>query len=539
MVVASGAPNKKSADMVDRLVEARVDEIVDAVGLTTKSRSYLDLPRIIDPTAPAEAAWYGMAKEIGPVYYHNGAYFSLIISRSESGKQYRLTQCKIGDGDLKRILGKDIVQLVQQFILKHRRFDATPNLFPKQYVYEDNGQIRWNLTDNWREEIFKPSTTIDFTTGEVNLYLPFEAPEAENNDEMDRLLQIVIGNDIDVTTYKNWLAQLCFENRTEIGGRASLILYGVRGSGKGFLIECFTHAFIPYMSSPVPSDFQQFNEYLKNKLVYLDEQEQDALDLRKVYVFAKRISGGKLDMVGGKYKDKIKTTTSSYFACMSNGKPMHMQEIPTGERDNQWIVFRFPNELNSNPQFIQFKEKHGENLLPFIRASVGRYMLDVLHPIYLRLNENRKNYRYGLPVPITEATRELFAMSETTNDASFFGMLEELEATDRMNFANMIERLRLQPFMLNHYDKYLEDGFVSNKLIEMYRMRGMADLTPNKIQEILKKAQITPSAKSATIIKINGIATRGYYIDRDKYHALMERKMNGEDTEVDFDPENL
>jgi len=518
-----------------------------AVGtlIETRTRSGIVLADKKEDDDPMANLWREIARRVGPVYNYKGL-GTYIITKDSVG-QYKLAVNTLKDAELRCLAGKDAVKYLSQYILERKRFDAEPRLIVKQYLWEDDGRLRSDLTDQTLPiAMHEARATIDLGNGTIRVLVPYPEPQEDHSSEIDRLLGIILGERRD--TFKMFLAQMLFEDRVNIGGRPSLIFWGERGTGKGLIVESVIRSLMPQMCCPIPADWEKFNNFQRYKFVYLDESEKKELDLKAIYVLAKRLSGGKIDMVGGKVQEKEQSRMSNYFAAMSNDKPIHLSDMPTSERDNQWLAIKFRNKLDNNRDFLEFREKHGANLEHFVKAGAGAYIRDVLLPLYADFAPRyRRSHRYGFPIPISWDLRELCEMAETQGDTAFWGILQDLEGLSYDDLRQLVIDRRYPLTVVDHFEMYQRTGFISSNLINFFNLiRGtQRDLTMKKARDIIRKAKIE-STSGQSYASIKGASCRGIRIDRDKYRAFLEKGMEEDalpnpfsDAEISFEPNQL
>jgi hypothetical protein len=497
-----------------------------AVGtlIETRTKSDILLVEKGDTEDPMAQLWRDIARKIGPIYHYRGL-GTYVITKDSVG-QYKLAVNSVKDTELRVLVGKELYRPLTEYIISNKRFDSEPKLMIRQYLWDDAGNMRDDLTDKTLPiSMYESRSRVDLGNGHITVYVPYVAPIDNNNSEIDRLLGIVLGDRANL--FRMFLAQLLFEERVNLGGRPSLILWGERNAGKGFLVESVIRSFMPQMCCPIPKDWDRFNNFQKYKFLYLDENECQDLDLKAIYVLAKRLSGGKIDMVGGKFQEKEQVKMCNYFCAISNDKPVHMNDIPASDSDNQWIAIKFPKKLDGNKDFIAFRDRHGANLEQFIKRSAGCYIKDVLLPLYIDFSARyRRTHRYGFPIPISDDLRELCEMAETMADTAFWGMLQDIEALSSSEFARLVDERRSPQTLNGHFSSYHEKGFLSSNLINFFNIiRGsQRDLTLRKAREIVMKSKIL-APKSSGYMAINGTTCRGFKIDRDRYHQMMEEKM--------------
>ena len=522
----------------------RVSDLVaaakaQAVGhlLEIRTRSDIMLVDRTNSEDPMAQVWRDIAQTIGPIYHYRGL-GSYIVTRDSVGS-YKLAVNSVNDSELRLLAGKDVVKHLTKYILEAKRFDCEPRLVVKQYLYYDNGDLRDDITDTtMHASIFQSRAQIDRGNGIITVFAPYPQPEENNNAEIDRLLHIILGPKDQV--FKMFLAQMLFEERTSIGGRPSLIMWGPRNAGKGFLVETFVRSLLPQMCAPIPKDWEKFNNFQQYKFLYLDENESDDLDLKKIYILAKRLSGGKIDYVGGKYQEKQQMCMGNYFCAISNDKPIHMSDVPTSDRDNQWLAIKFTEKLDGKREFLEFREKHGADLKEFLRRSAGLYIRDTLLPLYIKFApEYKKTHRYGFPVPVDADLRELCEMAETQGDTAFWAIMSDLESMSDDQFLNVVEGRKHPVTLLQHFQKYHQSGFISHNLLSfMLEMRGNKhDLTAKKVRDIISKAKIKQAGSEYA--SISGTTFRGIKIDKEAYRKLMKQGLDEDmkTVELKFDPD--
>ena len=290
------------------------DEMAVGQLIETRTKSEIILTDRRETEDEMALLWRDIAQRVGPIYHYNGL-ATYIVTKDAVG-QYKLAVNTVKETELRVLAGKDAVRHLTKYIIENKRFSAKPYIETKQWVWDDGGNMRPDLTDETLlVSMHQSRARVDLGNGAITVFAPYPAPIENNNGEIDRLLKIVLREDNRVLLFKRFLAQMLFEERVNLSGRPSLIMWGERNAGKGFIVETFIRELMPQMCTPVPKDWATFNNFQRYKFIYLDESESNDLDLSAIYVLAKRLSGGKVDMVGGKFQEKEQVKMCNYFCA--------------------------------------------------------------------------------------------------------------------------------------------------------------------------------------------------------------------------------
>lgn len=202
---------------------------------------------------------------------------------------------------------------------------------------------------------------------------------------------------------KDWMAMYSYTNHVML---PVIVLTGERSCGKGTFANMVGSIF-PSLMGLWEGTPQRFNEYYKNKLLFVDENAN--ADKPMQYVEIKKITGNKILRIDEKFIPPYNTLNNLKIIITTNdAKPIFLKakEEPKSENTNNFFIYRVPN-VDSNDI--------NENLGQMLEERLGHYVRTELRARFERLMADRgKNNRYGIPAPITPLARTLFASAVTT-----------------------------------------------------------------------------------------------------------------------------
>lgn len=417
---------------------------------------------------------------------------------------------------LKKRMEKDVVSMFIKHLSENYYMHGRPYVRKVQSLYNSSGSLNPWYSKDWEKEMYKSETSYNIQTGEVLVRVPYPKIVEKNHEEFERLLQIILGDVY--PTVKSWMAQMLFEDRIDKSGRATLVLYGQRGTGKSFFVDAILNKLLPGFTAPLPINWEQFNGFLENKLVFLDENESRDLNMRGVSVLAKKISGATTEMINKKFSETYRIKVGCYFCVMANKIPIWITELPTSEEENQFIVKKMTVQLGQDPEFQSFRKKHGSDLTTFIKNNVGSYIKEILLPEYHQIAQEYKDMRYGFPIPITS---DLLQIHEVTVVGSVdIEMTNVMETMYVYEEGNMLEALRDRPdknIMIDLWKEYRKTGFMANQLESFFASHRRVDL--KRFRRKLEEMDIIQ--KKGVVKKINSKSFRGNQINELKFREFI------------------
>ena len=204
---------------------------------------------------------------------------------------------------------------------------------------------------------------------------------------------------------KDWLAMYSYTNYTML---PVIVLTGERSCGKGTFGN-MVGAIFPSLMGLWEGTKERFNEYYKNKLLFVDENANS--DKPMQYVEIKKITGNKILRIDEKFIPPYNTPNNlSIIITTNDAKPIFLKakEEPKSENTNNFFIHRVPN--------VEAKDIN-EELGTMLEERLGYYVRTELKERFDRLMATRgKNNRYGIPAPITPLTRQLFVSAPSNTE---------------------------------------------------------------------------------------------------------------------------
>lgn len=412
-------------------------------------------------------------------------------------------------------IDRDSYKAFINYMSEKRMFYNTPHLSLCYHMFE-NGQRVLDGTGFLKKRIIKA----DYNTGEVQVFEPFRPEKDNKSSELKRLIQIICETPENYEMVESMMAQYCFESRRDSSGRCTLVCYGKRGTGKGMLVEKIFARLLPGLATALPANFMNFNTFIQNKLVILDENENKDYDHNMISRLAKRISGGINEVINPKGMKPYSVKINAYFAIMSNQKPVEIKEFPEDEKNNQWICLQMNTPLHRNPDFLAFRRKYGPDLTQFIEDNLGGFIRNELWERYQKILDYQKDgYRYGFPIYINDALNTLSEMTKYL-DGDSEAMLETLLNTEQGDMADKLPPMASTKEVISHWQQLQFQGVLTNYLIKVF-----CDIF--KIKPKTFKTQMVTLGYSdgkSVVVKIRSKPYRGLLIDVEKFYADMKLK---------------
>ncbi len=368
------------------------------------------------------------------IQYVNGKISMTEVPYKESSVRVALTQIATFSNKEQQKVFKQTAEedysLFMQYMLQNRTLKDKPNIVVEGWcTYEnkhaENGFVwRKDLRDIERSERIKVTTALtvqkNLNIGEFKCRLGFAKPNKVNPEALKALLKIIFYKPEHYKTFLDFTALFAFENRYG-KSKPTLVLYGDRNTGKNVAVEHFLGAIYPNTTTPVPPNYEQFQEYAQNnKLAIFDETGEDsnkARSLTKIGLFLKQQSGTRYNSVNIKNSREKNIESGVYYAVMSNEIPISVKEMPNSDDNNQWIALK----LKESKAFElgMWKDKYlkgtdNNDISDFVQDHIGHFIQNDLFTHYcnLKIEGKTKNWRYGMSVPVNQESKELYDQSE-------------------------------------------------------------------------------------------------------------------------------
>ena len=202
---------------------------------------------------------------------------------------------------------------------------------------------------------------------------------------------------------KNWMAMYSYANYINL---PVIVLQGDRYTGKGTFART-VGAIFPRLQGDWDGDSNHFNEYYKNKLLFVDENPH--AEKHTQYVEIKKVTGNKTIRINEKYKPEYYVPNNIKIIIATNDpKPMFVnwKEEPVADNVNNFFIYHCPKVS---------AESMDAELETMLQERLGHYVRTELKGRYERLvAQGFRNNRYALPAPITPFAKELFATGKSS-----------------------------------------------------------------------------------------------------------------------------
>jgi energy-coupling factor transporter ATP-binding protein EcfA2 len=223
----------------------------------------------------------------------------------------------------------------------------------------------------------------------------------QDNEFVDKFIDTMFGQYAEFV--KNWMALYAYTNHTKL---PVLVLTGSRGCGKNTFAEMVGGIF-PTLMGLWEGTKERFNEYYKNKLLFVDENPN--ADKPMQYTEIKKLTGNKILRIDEKFIPAYNTLNNLNIIIATNDpRPMFLKarEEPKSENLNNFFIYKCPDV---DPDVIN--NALGDQL----QDRLGHYVRSELKTRYARLMAQlNTNSRYALSAPITQLARDLFGSAVTT-----------------------------------------------------------------------------------------------------------------------------
>jgi len=359
--------------------------------------------------------------------------------------------------------------------------------------------ITLGIIDSNGNKIKQADQRPNLESGECRVWHSYPKIDKKDNQFFEELLTILFHDNEKRNTIKKYLAQTYLEYRTQ--ARPTAVFFGERGSGKSMFFNLFYKQIFPSISTQIPTNFKDFNGFLKNTFIIVEESQDSSVDIKVLGNLIKKWSGSSCISINEKNEKAYDCPFAANFFIASNQKPIHLTELVTDPNNNQYLVVNFEKSIAK--EIKEFMVKHNvTNLESSVKERIGYYIKTELASVYMEILEARKNnhYRYGFPIPIDADVLKLSEMSETQIDNGVSYLLQEKLWTIEQGEVESEDLLT----------KYQKDGFLANQLlIEACNLFNLKSITYNNTRGWLDKQSIKWETVSK---KINNKVYRGVQI---------------------------
>lgn len=267
---------------------------------------------------------------------------------------------------------------------------------PDRKFLEDNFQIRRMGSGDIAE--------LDYEVKMDDNAMVFKYPAlptvVQDNAFVDHYIERMFGQYANFI--RDWMALYAYTNYVKL---PVIVLTGSRGCGKNTFAEMVGNIF-PTLMGLWEGTKERFNEYYKNKLLFVDENPN--ADKPMQYVEIKKLTGNKILRIDEKFIPAYNTPNNLNIIIATNDpRPMFLKarEEPKSENTNNFFIYRCPDV---DPEAVN--NRLGDQL----QERLGYYVRTELKARHIRLmGELNINSRYALPTPLTPLTKDLFASAKT------------------------------------------------------------------------------------------------------------------------------
>lgn len=380
------------------------------------------------------------------------------------------------------------------------------NIYKNLFIYRNYLKRPFvNITlgkyTSYGEKIQVAEQAPNLESGECRVWHHYPKVNKKDNQFFEELLTILFPDNDKRATIKKYLAQTYLEYRTQ--ARPTAVFFGERGSGKSMFFNLFYKQVFPSISTQIPTNFKDFNGFLKNTFIIVEESQDESVDLKTLGSLIKKWSGSSYVSINEKNEKVYDCPFAANFFIASNQKPIHLTELVTDPNNNQYLVAHFDKSIAAEINaFIKTREV--TNLESAVKERIGFYIETELTKVYEEILADRQSnhYRYGFPIPIDADVLKLMELSETQIDNGVSYLLQErLWTVDQAEVCGSEELLT----------RYQTDGFLANQLLlEACIVFNLKSITYNNTRGWLDKQGIKWKTVSK---KINGKAYRGIQIE--------------------------
>jgi hypothetical protein len=319
-------------------------------------------------------------------WYRVGSKFNEVVMLPDVG-DIRLTHR--GIEDVKTRLGADAIP----FIIKEK---SLPEPFD------------WDFIGGGSKDLTYVSSPNGFTA-----YCPLPPAGLQDNSFIEIVLESWFGQHL--VFIKDWIAYYTFTNFQHL---PIMILTGERGTGKSLFAD-----FVGMIYEHLTGRFDTATVYTEHaglKLAIIEEA--DEYDNVKLYSVLKDVGGSEKLIRNIKYGPKTLVKNNLNVIVISNNViPLYLKakEKPVDENNNQFFVYRFP----------LVKGKLDNSLKEKLRDRIGYWLRTEIKNRFetLETRADKWQCRYQIPVPITEAEKNLFDNNRTEIEIVLEEFLDELK----------------------------------------------------------------------------------------------------------------
>lgn len=260
----------------------------------------------------------------------------------------------------------------------------------KNKFVDTHFKIEYLHSAEWAKEKFEREKNI------LRLKIPAIPVDVCDNQFIENILEEWFGTQKDFI--KKYWAFYCYTNYVKL---PTLLLTGKRSTGKNTFCEMIIKTFPN--SASTPTDIEtRFNSFAEKKLIFLDEHLESGA---KQYKLFKQLSGSEYIQMEKKYADPVEVRNNLNIIIASNDPtPLWLKksEMPPDEIRNQFFAWEFP-PLKSGKMDSGLKKK--------LEERIGHYIRTELLSVFESSKGDMANYRYAIPVPITDVLKSMYDCS--------------------------------------------------------------------------------------------------------------------------------
>jgi len=378
------------------------------------------------------------------ILYYTGTYQTIYIK--QDAVDISMEIINYNKSDIHALLTEEERGYMLRYMLRHRRFLSKPFISKYCYLAEENKSsesgftMRTDLenlsTPDLYNSITRAEVFTNYFTGEFKCFVPLnQINSASNyNQQINDVLRIIFPEDEERKTIKDFMALYAFENRYG-KARPTLIMNGVRGTGKNLFADIILASIYRGQTTALPSNFKTFNGFLENKCVVIDEQTKlGGNDPLYLYDYIKRLSGSRFAAINEKNKGVKTVLTGTYIIICTNEQPLRIRDAIDSPSNNQFIVIRAKNsKVEALEKYKLEVQKLGFSAYEdFFNYAMGYYVMTELFDVYkqMKLESKTKAFRYGMEIPIFEGLKHMMAQSVTSQDKEMIQSIEDLLEND-------------------------------------------------------------------------------------------------------------
>ncbi len=252
-------------------------------------------------------------------------------------------------------------------------------------------------------EYNKVDFDLNIPDGRLKIEIPTTIqPDREDNLFIDNWLMGLFGEYSGFI--KDWMALYCFTNYKQL---PIIVLTGDRGVGKTTFSEVIAEIF-PELSTDWSGDAGQFNPEFTKKLLMVDENH---ISQKSQYQKLKAVTGNAYLSVNEKFAAQYRIRNNVKIIMTTNEpRPLFLVagEKPTDSNNNNFFIYKVMPVRVINPRI---KEQIIERLGYYIQTELKQRYQNWLS------EESGSRARYSIPCPITPLANDLYASSQTGEEA--------------------------------------------------------------------------------------------------------------------------